>query len=114
MMPHQVVRFRELPLTCLTFISEKAVVGAGHDFNPLVFTTSGEHFLSSHVNKRGVLNLHYFYCSGDGEWSFLDKLEKKKEEAVKESSSGFAASRYFLYIDVLSHVLIISCSYAIL
>mmetsp|Transcript_6385 Transcript_6385/g.12261 ORF Transcript_6385/g.12261 Transcript_6385/m.12261 type:complete len:379 (-) Transcript_6385:2067-3203(-) len=70
MMPHQVVRFRELPLTCLTFISEKAVVGAGHDFNPLVFTTSG-----------------------DGEWSFLDKLEKKKEEAVKESSSGFAASR---------------------
>ena len=36
--PHQVIRFRELPMTCLTFVSEKAVVGAGHDFNPLVFT----------------------------------------------------------------------------
>ena len=35
---HQVIRFRELPLTCLSFVSEKALVGAGHDFNPLVFT----------------------------------------------------------------------------
>lgn len=69
--PHQVIRFRELPLTCLTFVSEKAVVGAGHDFNPLVFTCT----------------------SGDGDWAFLDKLEKKKVEAVKETSSGFAASR---------------------
>ena len=33
-------------MTCVTFISEKAIVGAGHDFNPLVFTSgSGEFFL---------------------------------------------------------------------
>jgi hypothetical protein len=33
------------------------------------------------------------HFTGAGDWTFLDKLEKKKEEAVKESSSGFAASR---------------------
>lgn len=44
-------------------------MGAGHDFNPLVFT------------------------AGANEWSFLDKLEKKKEVAKETSSGGFAASR---------------------
>lgn len=33
------------------------------------------------------------FVEGSGDWAFLDKLEKKKEESTKESSSGFAASR---------------------
>ncbi|CAE7597985.1 ARPC1A [Symbiodinium microadriaticum] len=37
----QTIRFRDLPLTCVTFVSERAIVGAGHDFNPMVFTSSG-------------------------------------------------------------------------
>lgn len=67
---HQVIRFRDLPLTCVSFLSERSVVGAGHDYNPLVFAASAA-----------------------GEWSFLDKFEKKKEEEKKETAGGFAASR---------------------
>lgn len=34
----QSVRYALLPVSSLTFLSEKAVVGGGHDMNPLVFT----------------------------------------------------------------------------
>lgn len=34
----QRVRYALLPVTSLAFLSEKAVVGGGHDMNPLVFT----------------------------------------------------------------------------
>ena len=34
----QRVRYALLPVSCLTFLSEKAVVGGGHDMNPLVFS----------------------------------------------------------------------------
>lgn len=33
----QRVRYALLPVSSLTFLSEKAVVGGGHDMNPLVF-----------------------------------------------------------------------------
>mmetsp|Transcript_1724 Transcript_1724/g.2701 ORF Transcript_1724/g.2701 Transcript_1724/m.2701 type:complete len:378 (+) Transcript_1724:70-1203(+) len=68
---HQTIRFRDLPLTSLLFVSEKAVIGGGHDFNPMVFTTSGD-------------------PSG---WSFLDKLDKKKEKAKEAATGGVAAAR---------------------
>lgn len=34
----QRVRYALLPVSSLTFLSEKAVVGGGHDMNPLVFS----------------------------------------------------------------------------
>jgi actin related protein 2/3 complex subunit 1A/1B len=33
-----VIKFKQLPLMQLAFVSEYALVGAGHDFNPLLFT----------------------------------------------------------------------------
>lgn len=38
----QVIRFRDLPLCSLTFLSDRAVVGSGYDFNPLIFAQGGE------------------------------------------------------------------------
>jgi actin related protein 2/3 complex subunit 1A/1B len=32
------VRLPQLPLCSLLFLSEKALCGAGHDFNPVIFT----------------------------------------------------------------------------
>lgn len=68
---HQVLRYRDLPLTSITCLSETALVGGGHDFNPLVFSNTGN------------------------EWAFFDALEKKKVTAAAASSDsgGFAASR---------------------
>ena len=34
----RVLQLRGLPLSCLVFLTEKAIVGAGYDFEPLVFT----------------------------------------------------------------------------
>ncbi|ETV78178.1 hypothetical protein, variant 1 [Aphanomyces astaci] len=42
----QTVRFSHLPLTRLLFLSNDAVVGCGHDFNLLLFTTSPQGFWS--------------------------------------------------------------------
>lgn len=36
----QTVRLNGLPLLALRFIGEKALVGAGHDFNPAIYTQS--------------------------------------------------------------------------
>lgn len=36
----QRVRYALLPVSSLAFLSEKAVVGGGHDMNPLVFTAN--------------------------------------------------------------------------
>jgi actin related protein 2/3 complex subunit 1A/1B len=38
--PVQVVRLPELPFTSLMFLSEKAFVGAGYDFNPTIYKLS--------------------------------------------------------------------------
>lgn len=40
----QVIRFRDLPLCKLLFLSEVALVGAGHDFNPFLFTSAQGEF----------------------------------------------------------------------
>ncbi|CAN0329465.1 unnamed protein product, partial [Hapterophycus canaliculatus] len=34
----QRLRYAFLPVSCLVFLSDKAVVGGGYDMNPLVFT----------------------------------------------------------------------------
>mmetsp|Transcript_27709 Transcript_27709/g.46582 ORF Transcript_27709/g.46582 Transcript_27709/m.46582 type:complete len:398 (-) Transcript_27709:291-1484(-) len=50
----QTVRLQQLPLCSLLFLSETALVGAGHDFNPAVFTTSANAGWSyfCHVDKE--------------------------------------------------------------
>ena len=37
----QIVRLSFLPLNKLLFVSDKALIGAGHDMNPAVFTKTG-------------------------------------------------------------------------
>ena len=37
----RVLQLRSLPLSCLVFLTDKAVAGAGYDFEPVVFTESG-------------------------------------------------------------------------
>ena len=67
---HKSIRFRDLPINSLLFLSENAVVGAGHDMNPLLFS------------------------GGSGGWAFEKKLEEKKEEKkVVATTSGVAAAR---------------------
>eukprot|EP01031_Cornospumella_fuschlensis_P016849 gene16849-20597_t len=39
--PVQMVRLNDLPITTLMFLSDKALVGAGHDFNPLLLVRGG-------------------------------------------------------------------------
>ena len=34
----QTIRFREMPLNTLIFAAEGAIVGGGHDFNPMLYT----------------------------------------------------------------------------
>mmetsp|Transcript_8408 Transcript_8408/g.16992 ORF Transcript_8408/g.16992 Transcript_8408/m.16992 type:complete len:379 (+) Transcript_8408:1-1137(+) len=65
------IRFSQLPINDCRFVSESAVVGVGHDMNPLLFTKSGS------------------------SWSFTRKLEEKKaapKEAPK-AATGVAAAR---------------------
>lgn len=60
------VRLAQLPLCSLMFISEHALVGGGHDFNPTLFT-----------------------CASNGTWSFncyIDKVDSKS------SGSGIVAT----------------------
>lgn len=65
------VRLNDLPLTSLLFISEIALVGAGHDMNPALF-----------VNK--------------GSWAFktyLDKDDAKSSSNSEESASAVSKAR---------------------
>ncbi|RHY24557.1 hypothetical protein DYB32_008800 [Aphanomyces invadans] len=70
MFPHRTItiRFSHLPLTRLLFLSNDAVVGCGHDFNLLLFTTSAQGF-----------------------WSFSELLDKKSSAgtAAKADNSEF-------------------------
>ena len=68
------VRLNDLPLSCLLFLSETALVGGGHDFNPLIFT----------ANKSG-------------EWSFFTSVDKEssKTSAVAATSATAAARDMF-------------------
>ncbi|RHZ01077.1 hypothetical protein DYB37_001124 [Aphanomyces astaci] len=71
----QTVRFSHLPLTRLLFLSNDAVVGCGHDFNLLLFTTSPQGF-----------------------WSFSELLDKKSAAttASKADKSEFNNGIYIL------------------
>lgn len=66
---HNIVRFRFLPLSTISFVSETAVVAAGHDFNPAVFVGPGDN------------------------WNFLQFVDQKREEKKAAVSDGFASSR---------------------
>eukprot|EP00968_Pinguiococcus_pyrenoidosus_P027568 scaffold7381_cov310-Pinguiococcus_pyrenoidosus.AAC.114 len=65
------IRFGQLPLSCLTFLSENCIVGGGHEMNPMVFTGG----------------------ASDG-WHF-DKMVDVKEEKASSSQadSGVSAAR---------------------
>jgi len=66
------VRLADLPLSSLLFLSETALVGGGHDFNPTIFT----------ANKSG-------------EWSFFTHVDKEfsKTNTAVASTSGISAAR---------------------
>lgn len=68
----QRLRYALLPVSCLTFLSEKAVVGGGHDMNPLVFSADSA-----------------------GKWSFLRRMEEKATAATKSTGavSSMASAR---------------------
>ncbi|TMW60884.1 hypothetical protein Poli38472_000926 [Pythium oligandrum] len=67
----QSIRFQQLPLNRIMFLSDDALVGAGFDFNVLLFSTDAK-----------------------GLWSFNELLDKKPvESAVKRSSGTFDAAR---------------------
>jgi hypothetical protein len=65
----QVLKLRDLPLTAVTFISERAVVASGHDFNPMIFASNG------------------------ASWSYFDRLEKRPEKVKESATGGVAAAR---------------------
>mmetsp|Transcript_52466 Transcript_52466/g.104202 ORF Transcript_52466/g.104202 Transcript_52466/m.104202 type:complete len:360 (-) Transcript_52466:363-1442(-) len=68
----QLIKFGELPLSTLSFVSESGLVGAGHGFSPLAFASLG------------------------GVWASVGALEAKDEKAVeevKEVASGAASAR---------------------
>jgi len=67
------VRLNDLPLSSLLFLSETALIGGGHDFNPIVLT----------VNKS------------TGDWSFLTYIDKESSKAsgAVVATSATAAAR---------------------
>lgn len=67
----QSVRFQQLPLNKILFLSNDALVGAGYDFNVLLFTTDAKDF-----------------------WSLSELLDKKPAgSAIKRDSGSFNAAR---------------------
>ena len=65
------LRFNQLPLNCITFLSDSAIVGGGHEMNPMLFSGS----------------------AGSG-WSFLKFLDvKKAKQEASSSSGGVSAAR---------------------
>lgn len=56
-MDEQRVLYPFLPVGCLTFLSDKAVMGGGHDMNPLVFRSdaSGKWLVSNRA--RNVIEI---------------------------------------------------------
>jgi hypothetical protein len=41
---NQSIRFSSLPMNRILFLSNDSLVGAGHDFNPLLFSADGSGF----------------------------------------------------------------------
>jgi actin related protein 2/3 complex subunit 1A/1B len=70
----QSIRFSDMPLQTIAFISDSALVGGGHDNNPFLFSSDGS------------------------AWSLNRKLDdpsanESKEETKAQSSSSFASAR---------------------
>ncbi len=64
------IKLKDMPLNRLLFVGERAIVGAGHDFNPFLFTQSG------------------------GEWNYSRRLDQQKEETqASVATGGVAAAR---------------------
>ncbi len=65
----QIIKFKDLPLNKLLFLSDKAVVGSGHEFNPTLFVL------------------------GANEWGYHSKLDQKKEDKQAAPTGGIAAAK---------------------
>jgi actin related protein 2/3 complex subunit 1A/1B len=63
------VRLQSLPMNCLSFVSESAILAGGHDFSPQLFV-----------------------CKG-GEWNFFDTVDKPDLIVASEATSGASAAR---------------------
>ncbi|OQR91310.1 actin-related protein 2/3 complex subunit [Thraustotheca clavata] len=66
----QSIRFPQLPLTRLQFLSNEAIVGCGYDFNVLLFT-----------------------MDPNGYWSFSEHFDKKTSSSTNKTTTGFNSSR---------------------
>uniref|UniRef100_A0A7S1TZ11 Arp2/3 complex 41 kDa subunit n=1 Tax=Phaeomonas parva TaxID=124430 RepID=A0A7S1TZ11_9STRA len=60
----QTIRFNQLPLTSLEFLSDTCLVGAGHDMNPILFS------------------------GGGNGWAFNRFVDEKKEKKAEASTGG--------------------------
>ena len=56
------VRLQQLPLSSLLFLGESALVGAGHDFNPTVFTRTAAGEEWREIGRMGLLRLFTRRC----------------------------------------------------
>ncbi|KAJ1428077.1 WD40-repeat-containing domain protein [Ochromonadaceae sp. CCMP2298] len=67
------VRLPDLPLCSMLFVSEVALIGGGHDFNPTIFTLSG------------------------GKWSIFEKVDKGDGKEVVAVSGGTVSAARELF-----------------
>ena len=67
------IKLKDMPLNRLLFVGERAIVGAGHDFNPFLFTQSG------------------------GEWNYSRRLDQQKEETQASAATGGVAAARALF-----------------
>jgi len=67
----QSIRFRELPLNSILFVGEAAIIGGGHDFNPMLYTRT-------HSST----------------WALQKRLDERKEDDKSTvAASGVSAAR---------------------
>ena len=71
----QTIRFSSLPIQSLLYISERGVLGGGHDFNPLLFG----------------------YSDDNNKWEYKRNLEARKAAAVTTAATGSVAAARALF-----------------
>jgi actin related protein 2/3 complex subunit 1A/1B len=75
-----------LPLQQLIFVSNDAVVGAGHDFNPHLFVASTDGYWYG--------SFYFTIFPDDSLRGYSEPLDKKSSEtATTSASGGFSAAR---------------------
>lgn len=82
----QKIRFSFLPLNKLMFIGENAVIGAGFDFNPMIFNSS----------KSKIFSFLIYFCfifDVLETWKFHSFVDKKPETKKITNNNGVAAAR---------------------